>query len=210
MNEVIKISKSKILVVEGKHEEFLFASALTSHLKISDVQILPVGGKDQIRGSLLALTKDPSFPQATTLAVIRDADATALGAIVTSAAAAFQSIVAALANAGLPSPAAHAQFSAGTPRVGVFIMPDGIRDGALETLCIDSVATLPEFNCVKEFFACLKTHGIQPSRADKAFAHAWLASKPKPDCHVGLGAKEGYWRFSEVAFNKLWDFLRAM
>ena len=106
---------------------------------------------------------------------------------------AFESICYSLRHVNLPCPAAHGQFAVGPPRVGIFIIPNGVDDGMLETLCLSSVATLPEFPCVDGYFRCLQGHGIITNNLHKARAHAWLASRPEPDRRVGEAAQAGYW-----------------
>ena len=89
-------------------------------------------------------------------------------------------------------------------------MPNGINDGMLETLCVQSVETEPEFHCLSDYFTCLSSHGIRPIQWDKALAHAWLASRPEPDKHLGKAAQAGYWPWQSHAFDNLWVFLRSM
>ena len=56
------ITLSKVLIVEGRDEELFFTAALKKHLSISDIQVLPIGGKTLLTGSLKALKNDPGFP----------------------------------------------------------------------------------------------------------------------------------------------------
>ena len=123
---------------------------------------------------------------------------------------AFRSACGSLRHVGLSCPPAHGQFSDGPPRVGVFIVPNGTDDGMLETLCLHSVSTLPEFPCVDAYFQCLQAHQIAPKSLHKARAHAWLASRPEPDRRVGEAAQAGYWPWNSQAFDNLWAFLRSM
>jgi hypothetical protein len=205
-----KIVKSKLLVVEGRDEEMFFDAALRDHLVLTDLQIMPIGGKTQLTQNLSGLVNDVDFLTVQSLAVLRDADLTAPGATGTSAAQAFQSVCGSLQHVGLPCPTAHGQFAVGPPRVGVFIIPNGVDDGMLETLCLLSVATLPEFPCVDGYLQCLHGHGVIPNNLHKARAHAWLASRPEPDRRVGEAAQAGYWPWDSDAFQDLWSFIRAM
>ena len=204
------IQQRKLLIVEGTHEESFFNAALRNHLSISDVQVLPIGGKTILRPKLKIVVNDPSFGNVQTLAVIRDADSAAPGSLVPAASSAFQSVCDSLRHLGLPLPASHGAFAPGPPRVGVFIMPNGSNDGMFETLCVQSVETEPEFHCLTDYFTCLSSHSIRPTPLDKARAHAWLASRPEPDRHVGNAAEAGYWPWDSQAFDDLWAFLRSM
>jgi Protein of unknown function (DUF3226) len=206
----IKIQGPKLLIVEGRDDGMFFEAALARHLGLTDIQVMPIGGKTLLTTNLAGLVNDPLFPTVQSLAVVRDADATVPGSAVSSAAQAMQSVRGSLIHVGLPHPAAHGQFAAGPPRVGVFIVPNGIDDGMLETLCLLSVSTLPEFACVDGYFQCLQGYQIVPNNLPKARAHAWLASRPEADKRVGEAAQAGYWPWDSDAFAELWSFVRSL
>jgi hypothetical protein len=208
----VQINLTKLLIVEGRDEENFFAAALANHLGIAGIQVLGIGGKTLLTANLKALKNDPAFSLVQCLVVIRDADLTPAGSVVAAATSAFASVCASLTAQGvqLPCPASHAQFAAGPPRVGVFIMPDGTSDGMLETLCTASVAARPEYACVTDFFTCLQGHGVMLNNMHKARAHAWLASQAESGKRVGEAAAAGYWPFADAAFADLWNFLQAM
>ncbi len=211
----IKQSGGKLLVVEGNDEKFFFDAALRDHLGLSDIQVMPIGGKQQLTAALELLVKDDLFPTVASLAVVRDADSPhgevrAPGSAISEASKAFISVCGSLGHSGLPSPSSHGQFAEGPPRVGVFIVPNGIEEGMLETLCLESVSTLAEFPCLDAYFQCLQSHQVVPNNMHKARAHAWLASRPKPDRRVGEAAQAGYWPWDSQAFDDLWAFLRSM
>ena len=112
-----KIVRSKLLIVEGRDEEMFFDAALRDHLGLTDIQILPIGGKTKLTQNLSGLVNDLDFVTVQSLAILRDADLTAPGAAVASAAQAFQSVCGSLRHVNLPCPAAHRQFAIGSPRV---------------------------------------------------------------------------------------------
>jgi hypothetical protein len=205
-----KIVKPKLLVVEGRDEEMFFDAALRDHLGLTNIQIMPIGGKTKLSLNLSALVNDVGFPLVQSLAVLRDADLTVPGSTAVSAAQAFQSVCGSLQHVGLPCPVAHGQFAVGPPRVGIFIVPNGVDDGMLETLCLLSVATLTEYPCVDGYFRCLQGHGVIPNNLHKARAHAWLASRPEPDKRVGEAAQAGYWPWDSDAFRDLWSFIGSL
>jgi hypothetical protein len=206
----VQIQKPKLLIVEGRDEEMFFGAALTDHLGLTDIQVLPIGGKTLLTTNLAALVNDPLFPSVQSLAVVRDADTTAPGSTVSSAAQAMQSVRGSLIHVGLPHPAAHGQLAAGPPRVGIFIVPNGVDDGMLETLCLLSVSALGEFACVDGYFQCLQGYQIVLNNLHKARAHAWLASRPETGKRVGEAALSGYWPWDSNAFDELWAFLRSL
>lgn len=165
-----QIAQRKLLIVEGRDEKNFFEAALAGHLAIADIQVLDIGGEKRLTANLEALKVDAAFPIVESIGVIRDADLTPPGSQVSAASSAFDSVRGSLVSQGvqLPCPAGHGQFAAGPPRVGVFIMPDGVGDGMLETLCCSSVSGQGSYICVNDFFACLQAHGALPNNMHKA------------------------------------------
>ncbi len=196
-----QITLPKLLLVEGKEDERFLAEAL-EHLGIGGIQILPIAGKDNLGTNLAALTRDPKFGEVTCVAVILDADS--------DSGEAFQSARDSLKSQGFSVPQAHGVFTTGSRRTGVFIMPDGVNPGMLETLCMQSVTDTPRAKCVEGFLACLSENGLLPANKDKVRAHAWLAGQSEPGKRLGEAAEAGYWRFENPVFENLWNFLRAM
>jgi hypothetical protein len=213
--ERIEIKEFKLLIVEGRDEQLFFEAAFQNYLGLTGIQVMPIGGKKRLTRSLEILVNDVQFPTISSLAMLRDADtpsghAPAASTATTEAIKAFQSICGSLGHVGLPCPAAHGQFVDGPPRVGIFVVPNGVDDGMLETLCLRSVATLPDFPCVDGFFQCLQQHSPLPNNLHKARAHAWLASRREPGKRVGEAAQAGYWPWDSDAFTDLWSFIRSL
>jgi hypothetical protein len=210
-NKKPAITRSKLLIVEGRDEENFFEGGI-AHLGASGVQVLGIGGKTQLTANLKVLRLDPNFASLDCIGIVRDADVTPPGSSVSASNSAFASVCSSLSASGvqLPLPPSHGQFAAGPPRVGIFIMPDGKLDGMLETLCAQSLAALSEFACVTDYFACLRAHGKVPGNMPKARAYAWLASCADPGKRVGEAALARYWPFNDLAFAEIWAFVRAM
>jgi hypothetical protein len=206
----LRIERQKLLVVEGRDEERFFNAAFNNYLGLTDIQVMPIGGKTKLSASLAALIRDPKFQSVASLAIIRDADATDLDASTSAASKSLVSVSSSLSLSGLRGPSAHGEFADGDPRVGIFIVPNGIDDGMLETLCLASVSAGPEFECVNRYFECLQVHQIVPTHHHKARAHAWLASQPKPGLRVGEAADAGYWPWDSPVFSALWSFIRLL
>ena len=202
-----KLRSDRLLLVEGRDEVNLFDSLLKHCLGDTadrDIQIIEAGGKDRFRRNIQAIRADAaSHPPLRVLGVIRDADDSADGA--------FRSVCDALRHAGYEPPAAHGEVSGDNPLVGVFILPDGIEAGAMETLCRRSVAGREASRCVDTYIECLKDREVLHSRnEDKTFAHAYLAAAKDPVARVGEGARQGAWNFDDPAFGKLSAFLRTL
>ena len=198
-----EISRSKLLLVEGENERRFFV-ALLRRLELSDaVQVLNYGGKTQLRPLLSTLHLVPGYSDLTALGVTRDADE--------SFASAFQSICNSLGNAGLGVPDQTRAPTSATPSVSVFVLPDCSSPGMLETLCLSAMQDDPAMPCVEQYFQCLEESASIPSKnPDKARAHAFLASRSKPELRVGEAAEAGYWQLDSPVYYPLKSFLLAL
>ena len=191
----IAIESERLLIVEGE-DEVRFFSAFHNHLRLSEVQILGIGGKDRLAASLGALVRTRGFRNVQNLAVVRDANGNPNGA--------FQSVCSALTANGLPAPPTPLVPAGTSPRVMVAILPGNGATGMLENLCLQSVANDPVMPCVDAYFRCVKESGHTPPRKiAKARVRVFLASRPKPDLPVGIAAGAGYWPWENPAFNDL-------
>src|SRR5204863_1338291 len=76
--------------------------------------------------------------------------------------------------------------------VKTLILPGGTQVGALENLCLQSIAGQPIESCVEEYMSCAAraTGYIHTTTTNKAKArvHAWLAAQPRPDLRLGNAA----------------------
>ena len=130
VERTIAISATKQLIVEGKDAD-RFASVMIRHLGLVGVQVQNPGGVSELRPFLKALLLAPGNETIVSMGLVRDAEENPQSA--------FQSAADALVQAGLTRPAVCGRVRAGTPRVGVFIFPDGTGPGALESLCLESL-----------------------------------------------------------------------
>ena len=186
-----------VLVVEGKDEEGFFR-AMLKHMHVQDVQVLGIGGKTKLTPSLKALVLTPTFSRVARLGVIRDADE--------DPAAAFQSVCYSLQAAGLAVPALVGQPCRGTPAVAVLILPhDGT--GALEDICLNSVASDPAIPCVTAFFDCVCPLLGAPRHIGKAKVQAFLSSRREEGRRLGEAAEAGYWPWDATCFDVVKQFI---
>jgi len=199
------IESKKILAVEGM-DEINFFDVLLEDINIRDCDIREVGGKDQFPIKFPLLIKASGFPLVTHIGIVRDKDEM-------KKTEAFESIVNIVRNVGFEPPAAHSQFSNGTPKVGIFIMPGETVEGTmLEDLCLKSVEHHPTMKCVDEFASCVSALPASPKNISKAKVHVlkaqvFLAAQPETVDSVGLGAKKKYWDFESPALEELKQFL---
>ena len=198
-----KVEVPRLIIGEGSHDAF-FLRALLRHCGLGDIQTGHYGGKDNLRRAL-AVLRTQTEVALEALGITADADDVAADS--------FQRVCDALEGKGYTPPSRLGEFSDGKPRVGVFLMPDNVSPGMMETLCLQSVDSDPAVVCVDQYFKCVAQNTRREPAAnkrDKARAHAWLASQPKPDKHCGLAAEEGYWDFDSPALEPLRKFVMAL
>ena len=200
-----KPEQPKQLIVEGNDEVRVF-SALCRHLDISDLQIQPCGGYQNLRRFLMTLRVMEGFDNIQSLAIVADANANRSGR--------QQSIQGALSNVGLPAPSAPLQIaSQGGIQVAYLVVPHDAEGTMLEDVCLASVSADAAMNCVDEYFDCLMREGASTPREvhlSKARVHAFLASRDSPDLRIGEAADAEIWRFEDEAFRPMRELLAML
>lgn len=192
------ICLKKIIAVEGQDEVY-FLDALLKNMKIGDIEVRAVGGKQQFKDKLPALIRMSGFSDVEVLAIIRDAD--------NDANAAFKSISNILRKEGFKPATEVTQFSEGSPKIGIFIMPGNADAGMLENLCLETVENHSAMDCVRPFANCISELKESPNNIVKAKVQAFLAAMPKLVNSVGLGAQKGYWDFDSEELTDLKLFI---
>jgi hypothetical protein len=205
MAHAIKIEKDHLLIVEGKDEQNFF-DALLKHLRITTIQILPIGGKDQFAEAIKSITKQSGFADVAAMGIVRDADNNPKGA--------FDSISGALRKVALKPPAKVRVFTEETPKIGILVLPPQPigSNHNLEDVCLASVAEDTAMTCLDAYFACLVEQNIRPAENDigKARLHAFLASRAIPDLRLGEAAQKGYWNWQHPIFEPIKMFLQQL
>jgi hypothetical protein len=200
MNEVEaavpKGIESPVLLIGEGFEEVLFLEALLGYLNVSGVQVEHYEGKPKLGPYLKALRIRPGFARVEKLGIIRDAD--------DDPAAAAGSVDGAIAQAGFE------------PNLTVkkMIIPSPTESGALENLCLRTIAGQPLAACIEEFLSCATRattiqHTSTTAKA-KARIHAWLSAQREPDLRLGHAAKKGLIDWSSPVFAELKDFVREL
>jgi|SRR5713101_4976462 len=191
------------LLVEGRSPERFFL-ALLSSMKLTGVQVQNYGGIGDLAAFLRTMQRDPNFTnQVAWLGIVRDAETS-------PAAVAFQSVCSILQNCGFPVPKQLITVEAGTPSVSVFILPDCVKPGMLEDLCLDAVANDPALVCVDEYTSCLQRQGVSvPTNVAKMRLQTFLASRDTPGLLLGEAADKGYFPWTHSAFDEIKRFLHG-
>ncbi len=200
----LQLKSDRILFVEGNDDSNLIRKML-AELSFESIQVIPVGGKYEFSAYIQAVLGRASTDGIVlrSIAVLRDAD--------DYPDRAMQSLSDALKSLGLQPPKAHNDFSASSPSVGIFIMPDGESPGSVEHLCWRSVKDTPAAQCVDTYMECLKeSQALQSKQRAKTQVHAYLAAQEEPSTTVGVGARKGYWPLDHRAFAPLKEFLSEL
>ena len=197
-----RIEKPKLLLVEGIDEVRLF-EALAKNIGAEDVQIRDYQGKGNLRPFLRVLPRIPGYSELESIAVTRDADDDGDNAA--------QSARDALGAAGFPVPNSPLESAYdGRLSVRYLIIPHG-ETGALEDVCLASVAEDPAMVCVESYFGCIERSALDGPKEkwmSKAKVHAFLSSRENPALRLGEAAERGLWSFDAPAFDPLKSVLR--
>lgn len=199
----IKITKEYLLLVEGKDEE-TFCKCLLLHLRIDNVQVVAVGGKDNFPINIKSLSKVPGFPLVKAIGIVRDAEADDPSQV-------LQSINSALGNANRPTIASIGSFHANNGlRIGTFVMPNNKDKGMLEDLLLKALQCPNVVDCIDAFVECAERNNGALKNKSKAKVQAYLAAMPEIVNSAGLGAKKGYWDFDSNEMDDIKKFLQEL
>ena len=205
MSDDPMIEQPKQLIVEGNDDARVFMS-LCRYLGIPDVQIWQCGGYQNLRGVLRTVVGLDDFDSVNSLAIVADANS--------SRNARIQSIQNALSHAGLPTPSAPLEIASdGQLNVAYLVVPHNRDSGMIEDVCLDSVSDDPAMECIDRYLECIEesdTPGPRQAWRPKARAHAFLASRDRPDLRIGEAADRGIWRFEREAFEPLKNLLMTL
>lgn len=217
------ISASGQLLVEGRVPEMFFREMVAAYGLADAVEVRSFGdvSKDTLQTYLGLFCQKAAFRERVQrLGIIRDAeakDATHAFATVRSAIEAFN---AEGPHFALPIPSQLAiatPIEQTRPQVTVFVLPDCVRSGMLETLCLEALAeqeasaTSKLLPCVDEFFTCLRNQGRKPSNDFKARLAGYLLARDVIDPQLGRAAQTaGVIPWNAKAFEPLWRFIHAV
>lgn len=172
-NEVEIISKSKILLVEGKDEIHFFDALLAEMGLQGSIQVIETQGITKLTEKISGIKVRSGYKIVQSIGIVRDADS--------DSTAAFQSVCSSLNSNDLPTPQDQlvTKTEPGKPQVTVLIIPYGKQKGMLENVCLESVEDDPAMECVDNFFSCLTKKNLELSECNipKARVRTFLASR---------------------------------
>lgn len=191
-----------LLLVEGGDERAL-CEAIVGPTRRSDFACWVASGRADLPNIAALARLDPSFPSVRSVGVILDVEEDLPAAMELAA-----RTVAALGAAVTPP---HGSISAGTPAVGIFLLPDGTSPGCTETVCRAAARDTKLAACVDAMVACAGAPQTTASRAAKGWLHAYLSMLPDPVLrfHQAL-SPSGPIDVSHAVFNPLRSFLLAL
>jgi hypothetical protein len=173
------------------------------------------GGESWIPLYIGGLPLRQGFDRLRALGIVQDADRGPKSKL--------KSVRALLKEAGLPVPRIHGELARSLPSgserltVGVFIMPDGQRQGTLEDLYFDAIDERSHqsrdrsLDCVDAFLDCLDPQRrFRVARRRKARLYGWFASREDPTVRPGQALSWNYVRAESQAFGPIRAFLAEL
>lgn len=193
-----------VLVVEGYSDLRFLAEGLEHLGKHGRVFIKRLGGKEELCLNLESFLTPKLLATKRAIGVALDADGEPLGT-----AQALEELLARLTNQKVTA----GGWTAGPPKVGLFIAPDGVSTGEIETLAWRAWSGDPRNRepkkCVEAFVTCMANAGWKAKSPDKGLVSALLAVRNDDDPRLGPGAQADVFDFDRPEFVGLLTFLNG-
>jgi hypothetical protein len=190
------------LLVEGGDERAV-CQAIAGPAGWSRIVCWNAQGRDQLVKLAAVATLDPNFQQARAVGVVLDMEDDGV--------VAHDIAQRTLVALGASSAPAHGVFQGSSPQLGVFLSPNGVANGCIETLCREAVTDPKLAACVDALVVCAGgPHSVQ-AHADKGWLRAYLGMCADPNLrfHQALVAASGI-NPAHAAFDPLRAFLQAL
>lgn len=198
-------ASTRVLVVEGHSDMYFYLAVLKAIGKEGMVYVQQFGGKDNLKANLENLINPLLLSEKSHIAVIVDADESAEGT--------FTSLSTRLAELTQQEIQPSGMWTNGSPRIGLFIAPDAITPGEIETLVWRAWSAVPSNGAMKghveDYIARMADAGHRAHSPDKGLLGALLAVLNDEDPRLGAGAREGVFDFATPEFRALREFLAA-
>jgi hypothetical protein len=206
-HELQSRAHSVLIITEGEDEQGLVV-ALLKHLKLPDCDVINAEGMTKLKDRTAAAVKTPG-PHIDALAIVRDAE---LDAVRTA-----QSTRDILNHVGFAAPPLAFQVqSCAKGTCGYAILPDGVRAGSIEDICLESANEPAAQKCVEAFFNCLAKSGVARHTSDavkkKAHVQAYLAGRATDRVvhRAGLGFRRGCYDLDSKCLSPMREFLQVL
>ena len=195
----------RLLVVEGYSDKVFYAEFLEHLGKHGTVFIQHFNGKGDLMFKLDDLITPQLLSEKVKIGVMVDGNGNPAGAFMN-----LRNKLTELTNQTVP---ATGSWTGGLPDIGIFITPDGMNNGEIETLVwrawsADPV-NVPAKNCVEQYRNCMAAAGYTAQSPDKGLISTLLAIRYDDDPRLGCGARAKVFDFNHPEFDALRDFLSA-
>ena len=195
----------RVLVVEGHSDLVFFAAVLRALGKEGQVFIKEFGGRENLTTKLETFLTPQLLASKQAVGIIVDADANPNG-IATSLITLLKQLTGSSVKVG--------EWTNNKPRFGLFVTPDGISNGEIETLVWRAWSADPanaqSKNCISAFVDCMDSAGFKAQSVDKGFVGALLAIRNDDDPRLGPGARANIFDFGRPEFSPLREFLSGL
>ncbi len=216
----MKISKSRLLLVEG-HDEKDFCEALLKHLSLSEIVQVECfqdanSGNNNLQITLQNVINDTNFEELERLGIIRDSEFTD---------GSLQSTQADITKANqiraaysLPIPQTEFNLIDGPPVVGILILPGYGVEGMFENVLLEAYEDDPAMKCVDSYIQCLEEQNFTliHERHAKSRMRVFLVSKmlsfeeSKTDNWLKNIYHREWWSWDKPAFQRIIQFVKLV
>jgi hypothetical protein len=193
---------TRVLIVEGYSDLHFYAEFLETLGKPNSVFIKAFNGKSDILVQLETFITPQLLKEKAKIAVIVDADESAAGALDS-----VRNKLTAITGQTLT---AHGTWTGGTPDIGLFVTPDGLNTGEIETLVWQAWSADPANaaakTCIEQYRDCMAAAGRVAKSPDKGLLSTLLAIHNDEDPRLGPGAQKNVFDFERPEFAGLRAF----
>ncbi len=196
---------NRVLIVEGYSDLLFYAELLEVVGKHGQVFIKHFNGRADLATKLETFLTPQLLSSKEAFGVIVDADINAQ-----STASELINLLGKITRQLI----ALGSWTSRTPRIGLFITPDGTSKGEIETLVWRAWANDPtnrlSKKCIEDFTRCMAGAGLKAHSSDKALVSALLAISNDEDPRLGPAARAKVFDFSRPEFATLKQFLSGI
>jgi hypothetical protein len=204
-----------VVLCEGKEDRLVFEK-VASLAGLEGLVFEDYGGKDNLGNFLQGLKVRPDYSRKefATLALTRDADDSFENAWRSLANTAKQHLNTEMSAPGVSCEIPEPEYPQDNKiQLIGWVLPGPQQTGMLESLCLQSVASQPEFECLETYFKCLSEKLHMMDFHPKAKFHAWIVSQTDfkdKDYKIEKAIKENRFQWEHSAFDGLRQFLSKL
>lgn len=196
-----EINRPKLLLVEGPDDKY-FLMEVIKNLGIEDIQIEKIDGKTNLESFLKTIRIVTGYKNVLSIGIILDADSDIY--------ATFESVKSTLSKLRYPIPEELNSPKAEDIKMTIYIMPDCVGNGELETLLLQSIKDNSVIPCIDSFQNCLRDKQLDFNITTKSIIYSYLAIQKVPGLRIGDASKCGYFGLDNPIFEPLKKFLFSL